>query len=386
MIRSGGTPIRPLLLCMSHLPWDLVLQRPQHLLTRAAQDWRVVYFEEPRYEPPGPNLPRLDRREVAGGVEVAVPVLPYWDGVPGSVERMQRPLLDALLAEAGQPDVLWYYTPLAQAVAGHLSPGLVVYDCMDELSAFRGASPQMLIEERRLMRRADLVFTGGQSLYEAKRSIRHDVHCFPSSIDAGHFARARAGEVPEPPELRDIPGPRIGWFGVVDERLDLELLAACARLRPDWSFVMIGPVVKIDPADLPRLANIHWLGGRSYADLPAHLAHWDAGLMPFAINEATRFISPTKTPEYLAAGVPVVSTAIADVIRPWGEEGLVEIAETAEAAIASLQDVLVRPRGPWLEAVDQQLSQISWDKTWNAMSGLISKGRAGLALESVRSA
>ncbi|WP_338665577.1 glycosyltransferase [Pararoseomonas sp. SCSIO 73927] len=356
---------------MSHLPWDLVLQRPQHLLSRAARDWRVIYFEEPRFEPPGPDLPRLARRRAAEGIEIATPVLPYWDGVPGSVERVQRSLLDALVAEAGQPDVLWYYTPLAQAVAGHLSPGLTVYDCMDELSAFKGASPQMLIEERRLMRRADLVFTGGQSLYEAKRAIRPDVHCFPSSIDRHHFVQARAGGLPEPSGLQGIPGPRIGWFGVVDERLDLELLAACAERRPDWSFIMIGPVVKIDPASLPRRANIHWLGGRAYAELPAHLAHWDAGLMPFAINEATRFISPTKTPEYLAAGVPAVSTPIADVVRPWGEAGLVEIAGTAEEAVTALERVLLRPREAWLGKVDQHLSQISWDKTWGEMAGLI---------------
>ena len=163
---------------------------------------------------------------------------------------------------------------------------------------------------------------------------------------------------------------------MVDERLDLDLLAACAARRPDWSFVMIGPVVKIDAADLPRSANIHWLGGRSYAELPAHLAHWDAGLMPFAINEATRFISPTKTPEYLAAGVPIVSTAITDVVRPWGEAGLVEIADTAEAAVAALEHVLLRPRGPWIEAVDEHLSHISWDKTWNEMSDLIRTARA----------
>ncbi|MBP0445352.1 glycosyltransferase [Roseomonas sp. SSH11] len=360
---------------MSHLPWDLVLQRPQHLLSRAALDWRVIYFEEPRFEPPAPDLPRLRRRMVAEGVEVVTPLLPYWDGVPGSVERMQRPLLDSLLVETGTPDVLWYYTPLAQSVAGHVVPELTVYDCMDELSAFRGASPQMLIEERRLMRRADLVFTGGQSLYEAKRAIRADAHCFPSSIDQHHFAQARTGEIPEPSEMKDIPGPRIGWFGVVDERLDLELLASCARLRPDWSFVMIGPVVKIDPADLPRLPNLHWLGGRPYAELPRYLAHWDAGLMPFAINEATRFISPTKTPEYLAAGVPVVSTPIADVVRPWGETGLVEIAGTAEAAVQALGQVMARPHAPWLERVDQQLSHISWDRSWANMAALIRSAR-----------
>ena len=362
---------RPLLLCLSHLRWDLVLQRPQHLLTRAARDWHVLYLEEARFEPPGADTPRLERRAVAPGIEVVVPVLPYWDGVPGSVERLQRPLLDTLLAGEGQPDVVWYYTPLAHAVAGHLTPRVTVYDCMDELSAFKDASPQLLLEERRLLRRADLVFTGGPSLYGAKRVVCPGAHCFPSSIDAAHFAGARGVGFTEPPGMAALPHPRIGWFGVVDERMDLALLDACATLRPDWSFVMIGPVVKVDPASLPRRANIHWLGGRSYADLPAYLAHWDAGFMNFALNEATRYISPTKTPEYLAAGVPVVSTAIADVVNPWGEMGLVEIADTTGEAVAALERVMARSRGSWLARVDAHLAQISWDKTWDGMHGLL---------------
>ena len=375
---------RPLLLCLSHLRWDLVLQRPQHLLTRAARDWRVVFFEEPRFEPPADGLPRLDRRMVAEGVEVATPVLPYWDGIPGSVERMQRPMLDAMLAESGQPDIVWYYTPLAQSLAGHLTPRVTVYDCMDELAAFKGASPQLLLEERRLLRRADLVFTGGQSLYEAKQGLHADVHCFPSSVDAKHYARARMPGIEEPQELQDVPHPRIGWFGVVDERMDLDLLEACADLRPDWSFVMIGPVVKLDPADLPRRPNIHWLGGRTYAQLPSHLAHWDVGFMNFALNEATRYISPTKTPEYLAAGVPVVSTAIKDVVRPWGEEGLVEIVHDADGAVAAIERVMARPVEPWLAKVDQHLSRISWDKTWEAMRALINGARQTTPVETPR--
>ncbi len=377
---------RPLLLCLSHLRWDLVLQRPQHLLTRAVRDWRVVFFEEPRFEPPADDLPRLQRRMVAEGVEVVTPVLPYWDGIPGSVERMQRPMLDAMLADEGQPDVVWYYTPLAQSFAGHLTPRVTVYDCMDELAAFKGASPQLLLEERRLLRRADLVFTGGQSLYEAKQGLHADVHCFPSSVDAKHYAKARLPGIEEPSELAALPHPRIGWFGVVDERMDLELLEACADLRPDWSFVMIGPVVKLDPADLPQRPNIHWIGGRTYAQLPSYLAHWDVGLMNFALNEATRYISPTKTPEYLAAGVPVVSTAIKDVVRPWGEEGLVEIVRDADEAVAAIERVMARPVEPWLAKVDQHLSRISWDKTWVAMRALIDGARHSAPAEAPRAA
>jgi UDP-galactopyranose mutase len=264
-------------------------------------------------------------------------------------------------------------------VAGQLPADAVVYDCMDELSAFRGAPPAMLEMERHLLARADLVFTGGRSLFEAKRGRHHAVHLFPSSIDARHFGRARHG-LPEPAALTPLPHPRIGFFGVVDERMDLALVAALAALRPHWSFCMIGPVAKIDPAALPRAANIHWLGARDYRDLPAHLAHFDAGFMPFALNESTRFISPTKTPEFLAAGLPVVSTPVTDVVRDYGPQpgapGLVEIARDAPAMAARLEELLHRPRDAWLARVDARLAAQSWDRTWAQMDTLL---RAAMA-------
>ena len=178
----------------------------------------------------------------------------------------------------------------------------------------------------------------------------------------------------EPADQAAIPHPRLGFFGVIDERMDIDLVAAVADLRPDWHLVMIGPVVKIDPATLPQRANIHWLGGKSYSDLPRYLSGWDAGLMPFALNESTRFISPTKTPEFLAAGVPVVSTPITDVVRPYGEKGLVEIAKTPLEAVRKAEALLERPRQPWLSRVDRHLAAGSWDKTWAAMHKLMLEG------------
>jgi glycosyltransferase involved in cell wall biosynthesis len=263
--------------------------------------------------------------------------------------------------------IAWYYTPMALPFSRHLTPSLCVYDNMDELSAFTGAHPRLLVLERELFRRADVVFTGGYSLYEAKKSRHPNVHAFPSSIDASHFARARKGGSADPADQAHIARKRVGFFGVVDERMDVGLLAATAALRPDLQFVMIGPVVKIDPATLPRLENIHWLGGKSYAELPSYLGGWDIGFMPFALNEATRFISPTKTPEFLAAGVPVVSTAIADVIRPYGERQLVEIATSAEDVALKINKLLAAPRKPWLERVDEHLASTSWDLTWLGM-------------------
>ncbi len=252
--------------------------------------------------------------------------------------------------------------------AEHLDAAAVVYDCMDELSAFRFADPALLDREARLLTRADLVFTGGYSLYEAKRGRHRDVHAFPSAVDVGHFAQARTGNT-EPEDQRHIPGPKLGFFGVIDERIDLALLDAVAAQRPDWSFVIIGPVVKIDPAHLPRRANIHWLGGRGYDELPAYLSGWDVALMPFAINAATRFISPTKTPEYLAGGLPVVSTQIVDVIRHYGDAAAVSIAADAPAFVAACEAALVLPReGAWRDEADRLLATQSWDRTQTAMA------------------
>ncbi len=359
----------PLLLCLSHLRWDFVLQRPQHLLTRAARDHTVLFFEEPILDPG--IAPRLDRRRTPEGVTILVPSLP--EGLPpAETTTALRALLDqALAAEGtGRELILWFYTPMALDFATHLKPDLTVYDCMDELSAFRGAPLRMLELEQALLNRADLVFTGGRSLFEAKRNRHAQAFCFPSSIDAGHFRMARSPQ-PDPADQAGIAHPRIGFFGVVDERMDLGLVAALAAARPAWQFVMIGPVVKIDPAGLPRLPNIHWLGSKGYAELPRYLAGWDAGFMPFARNESTRFISPTKTPEFLAAGLPVVSTPIVDVIRDWGEAGLVEIAADAAGFAVALDELLRRPDAAWLQQVDVALSQQSWDRTWSDMRGLM---------------
>ncbi len=210
---------------------------------------------------------------------------------------MQRILVDRALASVQYENlVLWYYTPMALPFTDHIDADVCVYDCMDELSAFKNAPRELIQLERLLMQRADVVFTGGQSIYEAKRRLHKSIHPFPSSIDVAHFHKARKPGK-DPADQAGIPHPRVGFAGVIDERLDIKLLAQAAEAMPDVHFVMIGPVVKIDPADLPRNANIHWLGGKSYAELPTYMAHWDCGWMPFALNEATRYISPTKTPD-----------------------------------------------------------------------------------------
>lgn len=366
-----GPDARPLLLCFSHLRWDFVWQRPQHLLTRAAREYAVVVVEEPvvRSVP----APRLDVTTRPHGIRIAVPILPEGTGAKAAVQA-QRRLLDRFIAEEGRAaQVLWYYTPMAVEFSEHLAADIVVYDNMDELSAFRGASPELLANETTLFSRADLVFTGGMSLFESKKGRHPNVFAFPSSIDVHHFAAARVAREREPADQVAITRPRLGFFGVIDERMDLDLVDRVAALKPEWQLVMLGPVVKIDPAVLPRRPNIHWLGPKTYTELPAYLAGWQVGLMPFALNEATRFISPTKTPEFLAAGLPVVSTRIKDVVRPYGEKGLVAIADSADEIVKLATQLMARPREPWLASVDRHLASGSWDSTWAAMRGAIAK-------------
>ncbi len=357
------------LVCLSHLRWDFVYQRPQHLLSRFARERRVFFVEEPLFSDEG--VVRLDVSRRDDRVYVVVPHLPKdLLGTP-QLDGAQREMIDRLYLEYGIDEhILWYYTPMAVGWTRHLKPQAVVYDCMDELSAFKGAPPALKERESELFARADLVFTGGQSLYEAKRDQHPNVYAFPSSIDAAHFVRARS-ITDQPADQAGIPHPRLGFFGVIDERLDIELLDGIAEARPDWQLVMIGPVVKIDPATLPRRPNIHYLGAKSYQELPAYLSGWDVALLPFARNESTRFISPTKTPEYLAAGRPVVSTSIRDVVRPYGQQGMVRIADSVAEFVAAIKAALDEEPVPRIREVDAFLSQTSWDRTWRRMAELI---------------
>jgi glycosyltransferase involved in cell wall biosynthesis len=362
------TSAKPLLVCFSHLRWDFVWQRPQHLLSRAVKHYDVLIVEEPIFKP-GVSA-HMDVSERPQGVTVAVPILPEGLAHEDVIAEQHDLIEDMIGREATGSRVFWYYTPMAMAFTSDLECDLCIYDNMDELSLFRGASQQLIDLENALFARCDLVFTGGMSLYEAKRHRHRSVHGFPSSIDFQHFSQARSLQA-DPGDQEKIPHMRLGFFGVIDERMDIDLLASVADLRPDWHFVMIGPVVKIDPASLPQRPNIHWLGGKSYNELPHYLAGWDVGFMNFALNESTKFISPTKTPEFLAAGVPVVSTPITDVVRPYGEKGLVEIAKDAAEVVAKVEAIRARPKEPWLAKVDRHLASGSWDKTWASMHRLM---------------
>ena len=356
----GTSGTHPDLLCFSHLRWNFVFQRPQHLMTRCAAERRVFFIEEPIVGDMA--LPRL-QIEPADGVIVVTPHLPRGLDDRGITSTQRRLLNELMQRERIRDFIAWYYTPMSLAFSDHLRPLATVYDCMDELSAFHGAPAALKDREAELIARADLMLTGGQSLYEAKRDQHGNIHAFPSSVDVDHFARARRITV-DPADQAPIPHPRLGFFGVIDERMDLDLLDGVAAQRPDWQIVMLGPVVKIDPASLPRRVNLHYLGGRKYDELPHYVAGWDVALLPFARNDATRFISPTKTPEYMAAGKPVVSTSIRDVVRPYGQQGLVRIADSVDAFVAACAAAMAENASARLTRADAFLRQTSWDGTW----------------------
>ena len=358
----------PTLIVFCHLRWDFVFQRPQHLMTRLAEHYNILFVEEPVYSE---GQAHLQKTAVAPNITVCRPHTAIH--APGFHDD-QIPTLQTLLADLvpdGEQPVVWFYTPMALPLLQGLHPSKVIYDCMDELAAFKNAPKQLLQRESALLNIADLVFTGGPSLYQSKRDRHANAHCFSSSVDAKHFRQAQDRDISHPDQAH-IPHPRLGFYGVIDERFDTELVRAMATAHPEWQIVLVGPVVKIDPAHLPQGANIHYMGQRNYPDLPKFLAGWDLCLLPFALNESTKFISPTKVLEYMAAELPSVSTPITDVKVPYGD--VVAIAEGAQDYIAACERMLAMTEGDKLKMAKRMREVVagtSWDRTAGRMHELI---------------
>lgn len=367
------------IICFSHLRWDFVFQRPQHLMTRLAKHFNIYYVEEPILDTSGDAYYTYHDR---GDLQVVVPHLPK-DIDEQTINAQLKTLLNSFLKEKSLAEYsFWYYTPMALEFSRKHQPDLTIYDCMDELSAFKFA-PQALKElEKELLKKADIVFTGGQSLYEAKKEQHFNIHPFPSSIDKKHFQTAR--DIRNKLKASEKNEVKLGFYGVIDERFDIELIKGIADARPNWQIILVGPVVKIDPAQLPANKNIHYPGSKTYEELPGYLAKWDIALIPFLLNESTKFISPTKTPEYLAAGVPVVSTPIRDVINPYGKHKLVKIASNANEFVAAIDEQLAEvDKKRWLAKVDEFLSQNSWDNTCSRMLNLMTNTISDQSLSSI---
>ena len=373
---SANAAVLPTMVVFCHLRWDFVYQRPQHLLTRMAQFYNILVVEEPFFHE---GEAFLKSYSPCANVTVIQPHTPVH---AGGFHDDQFDVIATLLADVLTQDekpVVWFYTPMALPLLKTVQPSLVVYDCMDELSAFKNAPAQLLKRESDLLEAADIVFTGGPSLYNAKRLRHANAHCFSSSVDIAHFSKA-LDRAQAHPSQQHLAQPRLGFYGVIDERFDTELLRAIADARPDWQLVMVGPVVKIDPASLPRNPNIHYMGQATYDELPAYLAAWQVCLMPFALNESTKFISPTKVLEYMAAELPVVSTNITDVTQPYGH--IVSIAHSAQEFVDACEAALaLKPeqRVQMIAAMRGVVQGTSWDTTAERMVELMEEGQAARA-------
>jgi UDP-galactopyranose mutase len=358
----------PTIVVFSHLRWDFVFQRPQHLLSRLAQHYPVLFVEEPERDHGAPSMHQYSPAPNVTVCRARTPI--HKGGFHDDQIALLQPLLADLLP-AGERPIAWFYTPMALPLLQGMDPSLVVYDCMDELASFKNPPKQLLQRESALLNRADLVFAGGPSLYEAKRGRHANVHCFPSSVDIGHFGQARDRSLGHPAQ-EALARPRLGFYGVIDERFDTELVATLASAHPEWQIVLAGPVIKIEHGQLPQAPNIHYLGTQPYSALPQLLAGWDVCLLPFALNEATRFISPTKVLEYMAAELPVVSTPIADVAGPYGH--VVAIADGAQQFVAACEAALAQTPGQRADmaaAMRRIVAATSWDATVRQMGALL---------------
>jgi glycosyltransferase involved in cell wall biosynthesis len=384
-----GVPI----VVQSHLRWDFVWQRPQQLLSRFSERHRVLFIEEPLFID-DVRTARLELSLPLPQVHRAVPVLPaaLRDRYDESIATV-RELVRGQMAPGGALHGLFdrpiqlFYTPMpAPAMIGAFDERAIVYDCMDELSQFRFAPTALVDRERLLLASADIVFTGGYRLWQSKQRLHDDVHFVGCGVDVEHFSRARCLDLAVPESIASLRRPVMGYYGVIDERIDYGLLNRLAAAFPEVALVMVGPVVKVDPRELPRTHNIHWLGQRSYDELPAHVKGFDVCLMPFALNEATEYINPTKTLEYMAAGKPIVSTAISDVKHHFAP--VVEIGDSAEAFIAAVGRALEAPDAERIAEGLDLARRNTWDSVVSRMARLVSEAvrtRAARATRVVRS-
>jgi glycosyltransferase involved in cell wall biosynthesis len=336
----------------------------------------VLFVEEPIYCD-DVAVARLMLSLPEPGVHRAVPMLPAslrneYDASIAEIRELIRAHIAADGALGGrfaQP-IQWFYTPMpAPAMIGAFNERAVIYDCMDELSKFRFAPRELVDRERYLMAQADVVFTGGYRLWQSKSKYHANVHFFGCGVDVAHFASARSADLALPCEIAALEEPVIGYYGVIDERVDYDLLCRLAEALPHVALVMVGPVVKVEPAELPQAPNIHWLGQRQYAELPAHVKGFDVCLMPFALNEATEYINPTKTLEYMAAGKPIVSTAVSDVVHNFTP--VVSVAHSTEEFIAAVHAAIEAPNAEMIARGLEQARANSWESIVSRMERII---------------
>ena len=375
---TPGAKLNAPIIVHSHLRWDFVWQRPQQLMSRLSERAPILFVEEPLYQ--GDSAPRLELTWPLPTVCRAVPVLAeslrhlYDNSITIIRELLRREMsADGALGDEYDQPVQWFYTPMpAPAMIGAFGERAIVYDCMDELSQFRFAPKELVDREKLLISEADVVFTGGFKLWQAKAKLHANVHFFGCGVDVAHFATAGQDDLPVPADVASLSRPMIGYYGVIDERLDYALLRRLSAALPDVSVVMVGPVVKVAPDELPQAHNIHWIGQRPYAELPSYVKRFDACLMPFALNEATEYINPTKTLEYMAAGKPIVSTAIADVIHHFTP--IVAVGYSHAEFVKHVRHALAQPDEALIERGRALARDNSWEKIVRRMEAIVCSG------------
>lgn len=364
------------ILVHSHLRWDWVWQRPQQFLTRLSRKHPVLFVEEPAGVD-DITEPRAVIKEAEGYPNITIVRTEF----PHShfenralLDAGQKKLVQGIMASRlGQKfanPVQWFYDPMAGTVfGGKMGERAIVYDCMDQLSQFRGTPPELVRREHELLLMADVVFAGGPKIHSAKVPVNSNCHCYGCGVDVKHFGKARLAETEIPEDAANLKGPILGFFGVVDERMDYDLVAKLADAHPEWTLMIIGPNIKIDPAIRPMRDNIHWLGGRDYQQLPGYVKAMDVCLLPFALNEATEFINPTKVLEYMATERPIVSRAIEDVVLQFSD--IVETAVTHEEFIAACERAVNNPDRERAAAGYQRAQLNSWESIVNRLEGHI---------------
>ncbi len=356
-----------------HLCWDWVWQRPQQFLSRLSARHRILFVETVG---PDPHLaaPYARFRNADGFPNITILRIqfPTWQWRDADfVDRERRRLVQLaleseLLAGQFENPVQWFYDPMAvKAFARQMNEIATVYDCMDELSKFKGAPPAIVERERELLALADVVFTGGRKMFESKSQFNGNCHFYGCGVDVAHFGQARSESTAVFADIAGLKKPVLGYFGVVDERMDYELVAKLADANPNWSVVIIGPAIKVDPDQFPQRPNLHWLGGREYKDLPAYGKGFDVCLMPFAMNEHTQFINPTKSLEYMATGREIISSAVPDVISNFG--AVVKVAHSHDEFIQLCRQAVERPDQKAIERGLKMASENSWESIVNKL-------------------
>ncbi|MBN1593755.1 MAG: glycosyltransferase [Candidatus Coatesbacteria bacterium] len=382
----GSDACRRAFVFISTHPFAGLWQRPQQIAVRIANRHPVLYVW-PRY---ASELARRKSKseftpsDGAKGVHLLAPLLLPFERAIKGIYRINLKTISSLISAAlpridadGRP-VLWFYAPRFAPIIDSLDHAAVVYDIMDEHSAFGFARRETMELERRLLESADVVFAGTNALAERKAEFAPDIKYYPCGVEFDHFSSALGGSLPVPAALSEVEGPVIGYFGAVDDRLDFDMIFAVARAYPEWNFLLAGPWLSSrQRSELETTGNIILPGLVDYSELPAYLARFDVAILPFVLNKLTLHIHPTKALEYLASRTPVISTAIPDVVKFYS--GIIDIVSTADEFASAVERALEKPNEDAIERGFELARSSSWENMvenmWADFEAALSKNR-----------